>query len=102
MLFIWFDRTSMLLPAGPTHRPRTFDTHLRKPAQGADVAKLNTSPNFTNSDDFYAALLALHAGKSTDESAAINARLILLLANHIGDAAVLSEALHHAGKTPQE
>ena len=46
-----------------------------------------------NADDFYADLLALHDGKSEKESADINARLILLLANHIGDRQVLAQAL---------
>ncbi len=43
---------------------------------------LNTKPNIAGADDFYADLLALHEGKSEKESADINARLILLRANH--------------------
>ncbi len=54
---------------------------------------LNTKPNITGADDFYAELLALHDGKSAPESADINARLILLLANHVGDRDVLREAI---------
>lgn len=54
---------------------------------------LNTKPNITGADDFYAELLALHDGKTTEQSADINARLILLLANHIGDRDVLREAI---------
>ena len=38
-------------------------------------------------DDVYAALLAAHEGLSAEESAALNARLVLLLANMTGDAA---------------
>lgn len=56
------------------------------------MAKLNTSANIARPDDFYAALLALHEGRSKEESERINARLVLILANHIGDAEVLSEA----------
>ena len=44
-------------------------------------------------DDFYQALIEAHRGLSDEESLALNARLILLLSNHIGDLAVLREAL---------
>ena len=44
-------------------------------------------------DDFYEALLAGHEGLDDQESAALNARLVLLLANHIGSLPVLREAL---------
>lgn len=57
---------------------------------------LNTRANIKAPDEFYAELLAVHEGLSKAESDALNARLILLLANHIGDRAVLSEALHAA------
>ncbi len=57
---------------------------------------LNTCANISDPDDFYASLLALHDGHSKEESDAINARLILLLANHIGDAAVLQQAMDKA------
>jgi hypothetical protein len=60
------------------------------------MTKLNTNPNLGRPDDFYAELLALHEGRSKAESDAINARLILLLANHIGDRKVLTEALEAA------
>lgn len=63
-----------------------------------NMAKLITSPNIPSPDDFYAELLALHQGRSGEESAAINAKLILLLANHIGDQDVLREALSAAAK----
>ena len=57
---------------------------------------LNTAPNIANADDFYAELLALHDGCSKAESDAINARLVLILANHIGDRDVLTQALNAA------
>jgi 5-carboxymethyl-2-hydroxymuconate isomerase len=53
-----------------------------------------------NPDDFYALLLEAHAGKSPEESSAINTKLILLLANHIGDLSVLKEAVQHAAQPP--
>jgi hypothetical protein len=57
------------------------------------MAKLVKSPNLYSPDDFYAALLAAHEGLSDEESEAFNARLILVLANHIGEENVLREAL---------
>jgi len=63
---------------------------------------LSTQPNIKNADDFYAELLALHDGKTKAESDAINARLILILANQIGDHMVLSNALVAAGQTKVE
>ena len=66
-----------------------LDPHLHHPWQvpGVDLAA---------SDDFYEALLDAHQGLSDADSAALNARLILLLANHIGDVSVLLEALEAA------
>ena len=57
---------------------------------------LVTEPNLAESDDFYAALLATHKGLREAESQALNARLILILANHIGDIGTLIEALDRA------
>lgn len=54
---------------------------------------LTLTPNLAAPDDFYADLIADHDGLSDDESAALNARLILILANHIGDLTVLRQAL---------
>lgn len=47
-------------------------------------------------DAFYTALMAAHEGLSFDESAALNARLVLILANQIGDLEVLQQALDAA------
>ena len=49
--------------------------------------------DFSPGDDFYEALIDAHNGLSDEQSEALNARLILLLANHIGDLRVLREAL---------
>ena len=57
---------------------------------------LTLTPNLTKPDDTYATLLAAHEGLSKAQSDALNARLILLLANHIGDAEVLQQALTEA------
>ncbi len=68
---------------------------------------LNTQPNlhepgkryfraFSPGDDFYEALIDMHRDLSDEQSAMVNARLILLLANHIGDISVLREAMQIA------
>ena len=57
---------------------------------------LNLDPNLPDPDGFYTELLAAHDGLTEAESAAFNARLILVLANHIGDRAVLTAALDAA------
>lgn len=54
---------------------------------------LNLHPNLRSPDDAYAALLAAHEGLSKAESDALNARLILILMNHIGDMSVITAAL---------
>ncbi len=54
---------------------------------------LITAPNLQNPDDAYAMLLAAHDGLTKDQSDALNARLILVLCNHIGQIAVIQQAL---------
>ncbi len=64
---------------------------------------LNTEPNLPTPDDFYDELIALHRDLTDAQSALVNARLILLLANHIGDLTVLRAAMAAAreGIAPQ-
>ena len=57
---------------------------------------LVTAPNLESPDDFYEALIAAHDGLDADASHALNARLVLLLANHVGRMDVLREALDAA------
>ncbi|MDC8758234.1 DUF2783 domain-containing protein [Janthinobacterium fluminis] len=54
---------------------------------------LNTQPNLACPDEFYERLIEMHRDFTQTQSEAANAALILLLANHIGDAGVLREAL---------
>lgn len=63
--------------------------------------QLNTKPNISGPDEFYAELIQSHEGLSDDDSAALNARLVLLLANHIGDRDILSEAITAARMDPR-
>lgn len=60
------------------------------------MAKLVTTRNLPRPDDVYALLIGAHEGLSKAESDALNARLILILLNHIGDEQVIAEALEMA------
>ncbi len=60
------------------------------------MAKLNIDLNLDAPDDFYEALLDLHRELTDEQSQRLNARLILLLANHIGDMTVLRDAMRRA------
>jgi hypothetical protein len=57
------------------------------------VSDLIFTPNIPDPDGFYAELIAAHEGLSDDGSTALNARLVLILANHIGERDVLTQAL---------
>lgn len=57
---------------------------------------LNTEPNLAEPDDFYEHLLMMHQGLSEEQSRLVNAKLILILANHIGNMEVLREAMEAA------
>lgn len=57
---------------------------------------LNLEPNIPDQDGFYDELLNAHDGLSKEQSDALNARLILILANHIGDRDVLREVIKAA------
>ena len=63
---------------------------------------LNTEPNLKAPDDIYEALVAVHRDLDPEQSRLVNAKLILLLANHIGDEGVLRAAIAKArqGITP--
>jgi hypothetical protein len=61
-----------------------------------EMKMLNTQATALAYDDMYEALITAHQGLSTEESHAMNARLVLLLANHISDLGVLREAFRLA------
>lgn len=64
---------------------------------GIQNMRLITSSNLEAPDDFYEALIDAHRQLDSDASHSFNARLILILANHIGALDVLKEALEAAG-----
>ncbi|MEZ5819275.1 MAG: DUF2783 domain-containing protein [Bradyrhizobium sp.] len=58
--------------------------------------RLSTSSNFTKPDDAFRAIVEAHRGLSDAESADLDAALVLVLANHIGDIEVLRQAIELA------
>ena len=54
---------------------------------------LNTESNMSQPDNFYQMLMDAHRGLSDEQSVKLNAKLVLLLANHIGDMSALLAAL---------
>ncbi|TQE99134.1 MAG: DUF2783 domain-containing protein [Spiribacter salinus] len=66
------------------------------------MSELELESNFNDPDGFYAALAEIHRNRDETTSQRINARLILILANEIGDQKVLEEALHIAADTGDE
>jgi hypothetical protein len=54
---------------------------------------LSTSSNFARPDDAFRAVVEAHRGLSEEQSADLDAALVLILANHIGDLEVLREAI---------
>ncbi|WP_068083674.1 DUF2783 domain-containing protein [Polycladidibacter stylochi] len=63
------------------------------------MSQLVEQPNLNDPDGFYQELIDSHTGLSDAQSTSMNARLVLILANHIGDRAVLAEALALAKET---
>jgi hypothetical protein len=57
---------------------------------------LITDPHLDAPDDFYEALIDAHRELSAEQSHELNAKLVLLLANHVGQLGVLRQALHAA------
>lgn len=61
---------------------------------------MKTEPNLQDADGFYEQLLDAHHGLDAQQSALLNARLVLVLANQIGDARVLRECIALAARLP--
>jgi hypothetical protein len=61
---------------------------------------MKTALNFQDADGFYEHLLDAHAGLDREQCELLNARLILLLANQVGDAKVLRECVDAAARLP--
>lgn len=57
------------------------------------MAQLIVTPNLPAVDDVYERLVHLHEGLSETESLKVWAKLVLILANHVGDPAVIDQAI---------
>lgn len=57
------------------------------------MSKLETKSQFANPDAAYVALVEARRGLTEEQAAALDTRLALILANHIGDLDVLKEAI---------
>jgi predicted metal-dependent hydrolase len=66
------------------------------------MTALITESRFPDPDRAYRALIEAHRGLSDEESAALNSSLVLILANHIGDQAVLQEAIALAKQSMEQ
>lgn len=62
---------------------------------------MKTQPHLQDADGFYEKLLDAHQGLTKEQSDLLNARLILILANQVGDAKVLAECIAAAREMPQ-
>ena len=60
------------------------------------MTQLNIEANLSNADEFYEALIDAHRDLTLEQSHQMNAKLVLLLANHIGDLDVLKDAMERA------
>ncbi len=68
----------------------------KESAKESEVTTQNPANGLSDPPAFYAALVAAHEGLSEHDSAALNARLVMLLANHIGDQTVLQSLIEQA------
>ena len=66
------------------------------------MARIDAPNSLADPDAFFEALVALHDGLDAEQSLALNARLILLMAQQIGDDAVLRELLAAAAGAARE
>lgn len=62
---------------------------------------MKTQPHLQDADGFYEQLLDAHQGLTKEQSDLLNARLILILANQVGDAKVLAECIAAAREMPR-
>ncbi|MCX8132425.1 MAG: DUF2783 domain-containing protein [Roseococcus sp.] len=66
------------------------------------MSRLSTEPRLADPDAVYALLMEAHRGLDEAASRMLDARLVLILANHIGDAQVLAEAIALARRAGEE
>ena len=102
-----FERATGQSERAPTATGDLVRKQAVAPISGSLTKPLNVEPNFKDfdtpvlrnyqgNDRFYDMLINAHRNLSDDASSALNARLLLLLANHIGDVSVLQQAIEAA------
>ncbi len=64
------------------------------------MTRMRIDPNIPDPDGFYAALVAAHQGLTDAQSAELNAKLVFLLANQLGDQKTLLECIEAAAASP--
>lgn len=79
------------MPEYPSSTSRTG-----KLMNSKEASSLILHPNLPDGDDFYDELLRAHQDLTDAESEDFNARLILVLCNHIGDRNIIRQALQAA------
>ena len=57
---------------------------------------INIEPNLARPDDFYEMLIDTHRDLTREDSELVNCKLVLLLANHVGDLDVVADAMRRA------
>ena len=65
-------------------------------SEKGNAGRLIIDPNLVAPDDFYEQLIDMHRDLTPAQSETVNASLILLLSNHVGDAQVLADAMRRA------
>lgn len=74
---------------------------MRPAGKHASMSPLNLTPRLDDPDALFAALVAAHEGLPPAASRRLDAKLVLLLANHIGDTNVILDALRAAQATDE-
>lgn len=62
------------------------------------MTKLELTPRITRPDELYQSLIEAHRGLCDDSSMKLNAKLVLILANQIGDLDIVCQAIELAGE----
>jgi hypothetical protein len=75
---------------------RRLTVRWAPPDEKANMTQLNIEPNMAQFDAFYEELIEAHRDLTPEQSHQMNAKLVLLLANHIGDLDLLKDAMQRA------
>ena len=96
---IWSGLTSIYARGGGNSIPLPWCARINAPCRGEAMPKLVTASQFPDADAAYLALVVARRDLSDAQAAQLDTRLVLILANHIGDLGVLREAIALARQT---